>query len=383
MKATNNIADKKADMSIKEIKRKDGSTAYKAYVRYSKDASGKRREESKTFDKKAQAVAWLRKTELAKAGGASVSPEKLRLVTFAQMFQEAEQYGLLKNSDLECKTGLLRAFASAELGRINFITVKTAIESLGKLKVSYSPQGGRDVDKPLSLSTQRKYICTFKKVVEIYAARNGYDLPYGTFAKQTLPQAWARPRQFRVPNDVLIKIMKALPLRNHKDYIDFCLFAVASGLRLQEIRVLRFEHLDMKTHQLHLDASLVKNSNPRIVPKSKCIILSKDAVDIIKRRKLDSSKDHDEVFGNMPKNESISQAFQRAAEKAGYKEIMFKDLRHEMMSRLAESRKMTNAELTKLTGHANKAMISEYQVVDANSLTAKKMRKMSFNLPAA
>lgn len=368
-------------MSIKEIKRKDGSTAYKAYVRYSKDASGRRREESKTFDKKAQAVAWLRKTELAKAGGANVSPEKLRLITFAQMFQEAEQYGLLKNSDLECKTGLLKAFASAELGRINFITVKTAIESLGKLKVSYSPHGGRNVDKPLSLSTQRKYVCTFKKVVEIYAARNGYDLPYGTFAKQTLPQAWARPRQFRVPNDVLIKIMKVLPQRNQKDYVDFCLFAVASGLRLQEIRVLRFEHLDMKTHQLYLDASLVKNSNPRIAPKSKCIILSKDAVEIVRQRRLPNHKNHDEVFESMPSNDSISQAFQRASEKAGFRHILFKDLRHEMVSRLGESKKMTEAELIKLTGHTNKAMFAEYQVVEANSPTAKKMRKLSFNLP--
>ena len=133
--------------------------------------------------------------------------------------------------------------------------------------------------------------------------------------------------------------------------------AVETAMRRGELCALRWEHVDLKDRTAHLPHT--KNGQARDVP------LSSRAVAILHAlpRRIDG-----QVFGSRP--DSVTQAFERAVQRAGLDDLHFHDLRHEATSRLSE--KLPNLiELAAVTGHKDLRMLKRYYHPRAADLAKK------------
>ncbi|EQD28817.1 shufflon-specific recombinase, partial [mine drainage metagenome] len=103
--------------------------------------------------------------------------------------------------------------------------------------------------------------------------------------------------------------------------------------------------MDLQGCTAHLPHT--KNGHARDVP------LASRAVSALRAlpRRIDG-----QVFGLRP--DSVTQAFERAAVRAGIDDVRFHDLRHEATSRLADVLQMH--ELAKVTGHRDPRMLMRY-----------------------
>jgi len=136
----------------------------------------------------------------------------------------------------------------------------------------------------------------------------------------------------------------------------FIRLAVETAMRRSELCGLRWEHVDLLARTAHL--AHTKNGYARDVP------LSSRAVELLRAlpRRLDGR-----VFGLRP--DSVTQAFERAARRAGIDQLRFHDLRHEATSRLADV--LQAHELAKVTGHRDMRMVLRYFHPRATDLAKK------------
>ncbi|EQD71508.1 phage integrase family protein, partial [mine drainage metagenome] len=132
--------------------------------------------------------------------------------------------------------------------------------------------------------------------------------------------------------------------------------AVETAMRRGELCALRWEHVDLQGCTAHLPHT--KNGHARDVP------LASRAVSALRAlpRRIDG-----QVFGLRP--DSVTQAFERAAVRAGIDDVRFHDLRHEATSRLADVLQMH--ELAKVTGHRDPRMLMRYYHPRATDLAKK------------
>ncbi|MHB1537499.1 MAG: tyrosine-type recombinase/integrase [Solirubrobacteraceae bacterium] len=126
----------------------------------------------------------------------------------------------------------------------------------------------------------------------------------------------------------------------------FIRLAVETAMRRGELCALRWEHVDLHARTAHLPHT--KNGHARTVP------LSSGAIKVLRElpRRIDG-----QVFELRP--DSVTQAFERAAKRAGIENVRIHDLRHEATSRIAE--KLPNLiELAAVTGHKDLRMLKRY-----------------------
>ena len=204
----------------------------------------------------------------------------------------------------------------------------------------------------LSAGTIRRRMTTLKHVYTV--ARREWGMPGlgNPVLDVTLdPENNARSR--RVSQAELEAICTAT---GSAELAAFIRLAVETACRRGELCALQWEHVDLKARTAHLPQT--KNGTSRDVP------LSTRAVDVLRAlpRRLDGR-----VFGLRP--DSVSQAFARAAGRAGIEGVHFHDLRHEATSRLAAV--LSVHELAKVTGHLDMRMLLRYYHPRASDLAEK------------
>jgi integrase len=136
----------------------------------------------------------------------------------------------------------------------------------------------------------------------------------------------------------------------------FIRLAVETAMRRGELCNLRWEHVDLRACTAHLPHT--KNGSARTVPLSTRAISALHGLP----RRIDGR-----VFGLKP--DSVSQAFDRACQRAGLSGLHFHDLRHEATSRLADL--LQAHELAKVTGHKDMRMVLRYYHPRASDLAKK------------
>lgn len=131
---------------------------------------------------------------------------------------------------------------------------------------------------------------------------------------------------------------------------DIIPFAVETGMRRGEIAAIRPEHLA----GISLRIPITKTGKPRVIP------LSMRAREILAA--------HGGSFGVKP--DSITQAFERVAKRAGLSDVRFHDLRHEAASRLFE-KGLGIEEVASITGHADWRSLKRYTHPSIEAIAAK------------
>jgi integrase len=180
----------------------------------------------------------------------------------------------------------------------------------------------------------------------------GIILPNGVpkTSRPTLP----RGRGTRIRPNQIDLIMQATESEQLKHIVPL---AVETAMRRSELLSIRWEDVDLDRRSIYLDKT--KNGLSRTVP------LSSRALQVLQ----DIGQATEGPVFTLAAS-SVSQAFQRAMDRAGLKAIRFHDLRHEATSRLFE-RGLNVIEVARITGHVTLAMLDRYTHLDVGGLVQK------------
>ena len=180
----------------------------------------------------------------------------------------------------------------------------------------------------------------------------GIILPHGIpkTSRPTLP----RGRGSRIRPNQIDLLVEATESEQLKHIIPL---AIETAMRRSELLSIRWEHVDLDRRSIYLDKT--KNGLSRTVP------LSPRALQVLQSMKQARVGP---VFTLAAS--SVSQAFQRAVERAGIDRVRFHDLRHEATSRLFE-RGLNVIEVARITGHVTLSMLDRYTHLDVQRLVQK------------
>ena len=322
--------------------RKNGSGKWEAQVA----RKGVRR--GKTFDTKAEAVAWANKTENEILGGKKGAVDK----TFGDLMirYQKEVTPTKGSSHVETKT-------------INRI-LKDSIANvrLRDLNSSHFAEWRNHRLKSVTGGTVARSMATMSAALNT-AVREWKWLDHSPIKEVTKPkQGPARDR--RISDDEIEKLMFAAGY----DYEDkprsvtartgaAFLFAIETGMRAGELATLTIDRVNFEARTAHIRAQDSKSGFKRDVP------LSPEAIRIIKQ--MDAKEGL--VFGLT--SVQISRAFIVIKDACRIKGMTFHDTRHEAITRL--SKKLSVIELSRTVGHRNLNQLLTYYNMSARDLAEK------------
>ncbi|MDF3822594.1 tyrosine-type recombinase/integrase [Leptospira sp. 96542] len=305
--------------------RQDGSTGYTATVRI-KRANQIIHSESRTFDGRLEAKAWmkLREVELAKPGAL----DKKEDPTLSDVVDKYAQDKLRPHG--KTKSQVLRSLKASAMGhlRCSEITSQTIIEYLQ----------GMD-SQP---STRGNYLSHLAAIFAVAKPAWGYPLEKTALEDARVVAGKlgligkSKQRTRRPTLDELNKLMKHFshsvphPLSQGRRSIpmkELILFALFSTRRQEEICKLAAE--DLHVDQAEIIVRDMKNPDEK---------LGNDVVTSLTPEALQLIITHGERTGRIwpYDHKSVSSAFTRACKVLGIEDLHFHDLRHEGISRLFE-----------------------------------------------
>ncbi len=132
-------------------------------------------------------------------------------------------------------------------------------------------------------------------------------------------------------------------------------FALSTGARRGEILSLRWADVDLARSTARVDGK----TGPRHIPLSSTC-----------KGLLNSLPRSLNGFVFPVTKETLQQAYSRAVARAGVKDFVFHDLRHDALTQLAR-RGLSVLELRAISGHATATMLQRYVNIDASELAAK------------
>ena len=148
--------------------------------------------------------------------------------------------------------------------------------------------------------------------------------------------------------------------------------ALESAMRMREMYTLSVRQIDLAKSTIFLDKT--KNGDKRQVPITS--VLRARLQVALKGRKPDELLfpwwDGDLDRRSLERVTSrLSRQFARIFDAAGAKDLHFHDLRHEATSRLYERTKLSDLEISKITGHKDPRMLKRYANLRGSDLAAR------------
>lgn len=297
--------------------------------------------QTQTFDHRADAVAWGNEVETKMHRGTFGGSISKQLMTIREML---ERY-LAEESTK-------KAYSAADLSRS-----KPLISALGSFHVHNLTPVNLGEYKRMRLALKSPQTVTHElnllhRAYVIATSEWGIILPNGVpkTARPPLP----RGRGTRIRPNQIDLIIQATESEQLKHIVPL---AVETAMRRSELLSIRWEDVDLNRCSICLNKT--KNGLSRTVP------LSPRALQILQSMPQATVGP---VFTLAAS--SVSQAFQRAVERAGIDHVRFHDLRHEATSRLFE-RGLNVIEVARITGHVTLSMLDRYTHLDVQSLVQK------------
>ncbi len=148
------------------------------------------------------------------------------------------------------------------------------------------------------------------------------------------------------------------------------ILALESAMRLREMYTLTTDQVDMLKKTIFLDRT--KNGDKRQVPMTSVTLV--ELAKYLHGREgpvfpwwngsLDKKYLHD-------RTDFLSKLFVNIFKEAGCADLKFHDLRHEATSRIYERTRMTDLQISKITGHRNLQMLRRYSNLRGDDLSAQ------------
>ena len=315
--------------SITVRKRKDGSVAYNAQVRIMQKGVTVY-QESQTFDRKASALAWIKRVETEMAVPGAIAKANRSGVTVKEMI---DRY-LLEYEKLrplgKTKRATLKAIGETWLGKLE------DKEITSQKLVEYA--NGRMKDDGIQAQTVGNDLAHFGAVLSVARPAWGYDIDPMAMpdARKVLRKMGAvtrsKERNRRPTMEELDKLFEYFSQmrdrrRQEIDMVRVVAFALFSTRRQEEITRIKWADID-ETRKTVLITDM-KNPGQKYGNDVWCLV-----PDEAWRIMNSMPKVADDVF---PYNSrSVSAAFTRACHFLEIEDLHFHDLRHDGVSRLFE-----------------------------------------------
>jgi integrase len=309
--------------TITSRKRNDGSSGHTAQIRLKKDGRVTYTE-SKTFDRKAAAQAWLKKreTELAENGVEA----KIVDPTLAEVIDTYNEDKEKKKPNGKTKTQVLRSIQNSDLGKLRCSEITS--QELMKFAKSINAQP----------QTVGNYMSHLGSIFRVAKPAWGYPLDMEAMdsirivLKKQGHISKSKERNRRPSLQELEKLLTHYTLaeRKRSDSIPMTrviLFAIFSTRRQEEITRLAIKDIDRTNREMIVRD--MKNPGEKIGNDVRTT-LTPEALQLIDLQRKTTAR-------IWPYNaESISASFTRACVLLGIEDLHFHDLRHEGISRLFE-----------------------------------------------
>jgi integrase len=328
--------------------RKGGSTGYHAQLLIKRKGAIVHRE-TRTFDRKQAAAAWLerRETELAKPG--ALEREKIPDPTLASVI---DRYTEESVKDIgRTKTQVLRAIKSYDIANqtCSTITSTDIIAFANQLVTKVTPQ------------TVANYLSHLSAVFAIARPAWGYHLDQNAMrdafavAKRLGITTKSRARDRRPTIDELDKLMMHFGERSKRrpssvPMQKITAFAIFSTRRLEEITRIRWADLDAGGSRILIRD--MKNPGEKIGNDVRCD-LPPEALQII----VSMPQNSEEIFPYS--TYAIGAGFTRACQFLGIIDLHFHDLRHDGVSRLFETG-LSIPQVGSVSGHRAWSSLKRY-----------------------
>lgn len=213
--------------------------------------------------------------------------------------------------------------------------------------------------KLVSDSTVRKELFLLSKILNFGEIECAISLPRGNPVSKVRKPADSISRERRLSTEEWNKLVSECR-SSRSVYLWWAVeLAVETAMRQGELLGLRWNDIDFKRSFALL--RLTKNGDDRAVP------LSPRVIAILKELPRSIGG-----FVLPVERMTLYHAFHAAVVRAGIEDFTFHDLRHEALSRLAESENFSLLELASISGHKSLQMLKKYTHLQAAQL-AKKM----------
>lgn len=314
---------------------------------------------TRTFRTKTDAEKWARKVESDIDRGIYINTNEAERMTLSELIERYKDEELPR----------LKAQAQ-EKSRLNIIEKKLGKEIIGGITVSTIVKYRNARLKTIAENSANREVTTIKRLLSFANHDCQIILPHGLPNIKKLSVDDARER--RVSDAEIDAICSATESDELESIVKLALY---TAMRRSEISSLKRINIDFKVPCIKLEET--KNGKNRVVA------LMPSAASLLKTLPA-----HIDGFIFRLRGESISQAFERARDRARVKylnqcklnnteiderflvDLRFHDLRHEATSRLAQL--LPNAiELSRVTGHSDLKMLSRYYQISVSDLAKK------------
>lgn len=316
--------------------------------------------QSKTFPTKTAAEAWARGIEAEMDRGMFVSRAAAERTTVQDLaLKYREEFAphhyrgaawAIKLKHLEARLGsyALAALTPEVVGRYRDERLKDP-----------DPRHKEPRTAPrVSGATVKTELDLLAKMLNVAETEFGISLPLGNVVRSIRKPRPNAARERRLGAEEFERLeAQCIASRNAWLHAAFIL-AVETAMRQGELLAARREHYKKVNRYLLLP--LTKNGEARAVP------LSSRAIEV-----LDALPAH--VSGRLIplEKQTLYSAFVAAAQRAGIQDFTWHDLRHESLSRRAESGKLSLLELAAVSGHKTLQMLKRYTHLHAEQLAHK------------
>jgi integrase len=296
---------------------------------------------SKHFSTSSEAKAWARETESEMDRGLFVDRSEAERTTLEDILKR------YRNEVTPSKRG-----CKQEKSRINVILNHPITRrSLASLRSSDFATYRDERLQHVSGTTVIKEVNLLAHVID--TARRDWSIHMDNPVRLIKRPKANRARDRRLHPGEEEKLLISTDSRELKNIIRI---ALQTAMRRGEILGMRWKHIDFEKRILFIPET--KTDAPRFIP------LSTDAMAVLRSlpRRIDGR-----VFGVRP--QSVTQAFERACNRAEILDLTFHDLRHEATSRLFE-RGLNPMQVAAITGHKTLQMLKRYTHLKAENLVA-------------
>lgn len=366
---------------------KNGAVSWQAKVRLSGI------NQSKTFTKKADAVAWATSVENTINEGQPVKLRKQLQKNLASIFDDYIESGLAS----QAKERLLRRLA-VELGDLKLEDLNTkrlglylelkseqAIPQHKRKKVDHplyeggkTVVDGKVVAKTYKPSSIRHYYYALRTALQWHSKVNDYHFNEKPFKDNPPPPAWKEPRERRLEIGELERLLAACDKMyvNQQHLKDIIEFQTYSCMRAGETLLMRWKdvHLDEQEPEgsyIHVPKEHQKIRNKRGA-EDREVPMRRELYALVKDRLLPRKTNaNDRVFPFWSDSNVLGHRFKIICKNAQSADLKVHDLRHEGISWLFENTSLTDIEISKLTGHLELDTLKRYAKLRPKKIGAK------------
>lgn len=304
--------------------------------------------QSRTFESRADAVAWARAVEREMDIGTYVPADTAQRTILREVL-ERYSYEVLPRLSRGAKPDKSRiSRLCGDLGHINLAALDSAQVA------RYRDMRLRDGAAP---QTVKHELGLLNRVLKHYVIDWGIYLPRGVVTTQvrkpTLPEG--RTRRLR-PGEEKLLLTTAAKARS-KDLCDIIKVALGTGARRGEIAAMKWADLGTETGVWH-------------IPEAKCGARSVPVPSAVMEVLRTRPRRIDGRVWAIGREDGITQAFNRLCRRLDIHDLTFHDLRHEATSRFFEMG-LNVMEVAAITGHKDLRVLRRYTHLKAEDLAKK------------